>query len=271
MPGRPAVTAFFALFLLPLVTGALVATVAGVAFSRPGDAGAGADARLRLVRFGSAARRACSLAGGACADAGANGSGFGVRLLGAGVLLFAAVLLGGLAWCAAHERAGRRQGAGEGQGPRRLCYLPRPFVFNSARTMRYISTRGQSAPQSFCDILLGGLAPDGGLYLPESYPQISRADLDAWRTLSYAELAFAILSKLHRRHSRRRPQGHLRQDLHCRGLRLRARRRQGRRDHPGALAGAGQAGPAGAFQRPDPGLQGHGDAAVGQSLRIRAR
>ena len=61
--------------------------------------------------------------------------------------------------------------------------------------MRYISTRGQSAPQSFCDILLGGLAPDGGLYLPESYPQISRADLDAWRTLSYAELAFAILSR----------------------------------------------------------------------------
>ncbi|MBL8453698.1 MAG: threonine synthase, partial [Zoogloea sp.] len=61
--------------------------------------------------------------------------------------------------------------------------------------MRYISTRGQSAPQSFCDILLGGLAPDGGLYLPESYPQISRADLDAWRKLSYAELAFAILSK----------------------------------------------------------------------------
>ena len=61
--------------------------------------------------------------------------------------------------------------------------------------MRYISTRGQSAPQSFCDILLGGLAPDGGLYLPESYPQISRADLDAWRKLSYAELAFAILSR----------------------------------------------------------------------------
>ena len=61
--------------------------------------------------------------------------------------------------------------------------------------MRYISTRGQSAPQSFCDILLGGLAPDGGLYLPESYPQVSRADLDAWRKLSYAELAFAILSR----------------------------------------------------------------------------
>jgi len=61
--------------------------------------------------------------------------------------------------------------------------------------MRYISTRGNAPAQSFCDILLGGLAPDGGLYLPESYPQVTRAELDAWRGLSYAELAFAILSK----------------------------------------------------------------------------
>ena len=61
--------------------------------------------------------------------------------------------------------------------------------------MRYISTRGYAAPQAFCDILLGGLAPDGGLYLPESYPQISRAELDAWRQLSYADLAYAILSR----------------------------------------------------------------------------
>jgi threonine synthase len=61
--------------------------------------------------------------------------------------------------------------------------------------MRYISTRGNAPAQSFCDILLGGLAPDGGLYLPETYPQVTRAELDAWRKLSYAELAFAILSK----------------------------------------------------------------------------
>ncbi|MCB1888860.1 MAG: threonine synthase [Rhodocyclaceae bacterium] len=61
--------------------------------------------------------------------------------------------------------------------------------------MRYISTRGRSPAQSFCDILLGGLAPDGGLYLPEAYPQVSRADLDEWRGLSYAELAFRILSR----------------------------------------------------------------------------
>jgi len=61
--------------------------------------------------------------------------------------------------------------------------------------MRYISTRGNAAPQAFCDILLGGLAPDGGLYLPESYPQISRGELDAWRQLPYADLAYEILSK----------------------------------------------------------------------------
>ncbi len=61
--------------------------------------------------------------------------------------------------------------------------------------MRYISTRGRVPAQSFCDILLGGLAPDGGLYLPETYPQVDRADLDAWRNLSYAELAHRILSR----------------------------------------------------------------------------
>jgi threonine synthase len=57
--------------------------------------------------------------------------------------------------------------------------------------MKYISTRGGGEPQEFCDILLGGLAPDGGLYLPESYPQVA-AQLDEWRGLSYAELAFAF-------------------------------------------------------------------------------
>jgi threonine synthase len=60
--------------------------------------------------------------------------------------------------------------------------------------MRYISTRGGMPPTEFSDILLGGLAPDGGLVLPESYPQIDAATLDAWRKLSYAELAFNILS-----------------------------------------------------------------------------
>lgn len=66
--------------------------------------------------------------------------------------------------------------------------------------MHYVSTRATSAsaarnPQQFSDILLGGLAPDGGLYLPAEYPQVTGAELDAWRKLSYAELAFEILRK----------------------------------------------------------------------------
>lgn len=66
--------------------------------------------------------------------------------------------------------------------------------------MHYVSTRATSAsaarnPQRFSDILLAGLAPDGGLYLPEAYPQVSGAELDAWRKLSYAELAYEILRK----------------------------------------------------------------------------
>jgi len=61
--------------------------------------------------------------------------------------------------------------------------------------MQYASTRGHAAAQNFSEILLGGLAPDGGLYLPTSYPQVSAAELDAWRGLSYAELAFEVLKK----------------------------------------------------------------------------
>ena len=60
--------------------------------------------------------------------------------------------------------------------------------------MHYLSTRGDATPRRFCDILLEGLAPDGGLYLPAHYPQVDAATLGRWRTLSYAELAFEILS-----------------------------------------------------------------------------
>lgn len=62
--------------------------------------------------------------------------------------------------------------------------------------MKYISTRGQSPALSFSEILLGGLAPDGGLYLPESYPQLNDADLTAMRGMNYRDLAFTILSRL---------------------------------------------------------------------------
>jgi threonine synthase len=60
--------------------------------------------------------------------------------------------------------------------------------------MQYLSTRGHPDRKHFCQILLEGLAPDGGLYLPEHYPQVDAATLARWRTLSYAELAFEILS-----------------------------------------------------------------------------
>ena len=60
--------------------------------------------------------------------------------------------------------------------------------------MKYLSTRGDPTPRGFSDILLEGLAPDGGLYLPAHYPQIDAATLARWRRLHYAELAFEILS-----------------------------------------------------------------------------
>jgi len=56
--------------------------------------------------------------------------------------------------------------------------------------VRYVSTRGGAAPQRFSDILLEGLAPDGGLYVPESWP---RADLARWRELRYPALAAEVL------------------------------------------------------------------------------
>ena len=59
--------------------------------------------------------------------------------------------------------------------------------------MKYVSTRGHSAAQSFTDILLEGLAPDGGLMVPEQWPRIMRVKLDAMRDLTYPRLAFEIL------------------------------------------------------------------------------
>ena len=61
--------------------------------------------------------------------------------------------------------------------------------------MKYLSTRGGLAPAGFCDILLGGLAPDGGLAVPASYPAIDDATLSSWRGLGYAGLAFEILRR----------------------------------------------------------------------------
>ena len=60
--------------------------------------------------------------------------------------------------------------------------------------MKYVSTRGEAASRGFAAILLEGLAPDGGLYVPERYPRVDAQTLARWRKLSYPELAFAVLS-----------------------------------------------------------------------------
>lgn len=61
--------------------------------------------------------------------------------------------------------------------------------------MRYVSTRGGMAAQTFSDVLLGGLAPDGGLTIPEAYPALSTQELAVWRGLSYRDLAFEVLRR----------------------------------------------------------------------------
>ncbi|MDD2366913.1 MAG: threonine synthase [Desulfuromonadaceae bacterium] len=61
--------------------------------------------------------------------------------------------------------------------------------------MRYISTRGGIAPISFKDAVMMGLASDGGLLLPQSYPSVSSEELESWRNLGYTELAFEVISR----------------------------------------------------------------------------
>src|SRR5215471_12064856 len=56
--------------------------------------------------------------------------------------------------------------------------------------MQFVSTRGAAAPASFSDVLLAGLAPDGGLYLPQSWPQVS----GSLKNVRYQDVAFQILS-----------------------------------------------------------------------------
>ncbi len=60
--------------------------------------------------------------------------------------------------------------------------------------MKYLSTRGGTAERGFSDILLEGLAPGGGLFLPERYPRVDAATLARWRQLTYPELAFELIS-----------------------------------------------------------------------------
>jgi len=59
--------------------------------------------------------------------------------------------------------------------------------------LRYISTRGGMTPQPFSETLLEGLAPDGGLAVPEQLPQVDTETLERWRALTYPQLAAEVL------------------------------------------------------------------------------
>ena len=59
--------------------------------------------------------------------------------------------------------------------------------------MRYISTRGQAPALNFEDVLLAGLASDGGLYVPENLPRFTQEEIASWADLPYHELAFRVM------------------------------------------------------------------------------
>src|SRR5262249_5455058 len=61
--------------------------------------------------------------------------------------------------------------------------------------MRYVSTRGGMAPARFSDVVLEGLAPDGGLVVPERYPAVTLQELSRWRSFTYPQLAFEVLRR----------------------------------------------------------------------------
>ncbi len=60
--------------------------------------------------------------------------------------------------------------------------------------MKYISTRGEAPELSFDDVVLTGLARDGGLYVPKVWPTISPDEMASWKNLSYAELATKVMA-----------------------------------------------------------------------------
>ena len=59
--------------------------------------------------------------------------------------------------------------------------------------MRYISTRGKAPALGFEDVLLAGLATDGGLYVPETLPRFTHEEIASWAGLPYSELAFKVM------------------------------------------------------------------------------
>ena len=62
-------------------------------------------------------------------------------------------------------------------------------------SVTYSSTRGGQKNLTFRDVVMQGLAHDRGLFVPDSFPQVSAEELEAWRKLSYADLAVNVIAK----------------------------------------------------------------------------
>ena len=60
--------------------------------------------------------------------------------------------------------------------------------------MKYISTRGKSSPKTFDEAVLTGLAPDGGLFIPQEIPHFSLKEISSWKSFSYHELAQRVIN-----------------------------------------------------------------------------
>ena len=59
--------------------------------------------------------------------------------------------------------------------------------------MRYVSTRGEAPPLGFTEVMLAGLARDGGLYVPESWPRLDKAAIAGFAGRPYAEVAVEVI------------------------------------------------------------------------------
>ena len=68
---------------------------------------------------------------------------------------------------------------------------------DEAKSVTYSSTRGDPSQNglSFRDVVMRGLAHDRGLFVPDSYPSVTKEEVDSWRNLSYADLATEVISK----------------------------------------------------------------------------
>jgi threonine synthase len=61
--------------------------------------------------------------------------------------------------------------------------------------VRYVSTRGQTEPQSFGDVLIAGIAPDGGLFVPESWPKVGADEIKTFAKRSFPDVAHSLLER----------------------------------------------------------------------------